>query len=79
MRLFTLLIIFNCGLTFSQNITRDSGSIISGSNLSFITGNHLPDSFLKSDKGIIKYENIEGSPYIDNGVGANKNLPLGRF
>lgn len=64
---------------FSQGLNRDSGQIASNSNIGFISGDHLPDSFLKSDKKVIEYKNIEGSPYVNNNSGTKDQLPIGKI
>lgn len=64
---------------YCQTLTKDPGTIINSSNITFISGNHLPDSFLESDNRVLSYSDIEGSPYIDNFSGANNNLPIGKF
>ncbi len=44
----------------------------------FGSGNHSNISSVPKSRDI-KYEHIEGSPYIDNNSGANKNIPIDKF
>ena len=65
--------------SYCQIGKRDSGSIINGSNISFIHGDHLPDSFLKSGNKTFKYKDISGTPYIDNKQELTHNTPTGKL
>jgi len=55
-----------------------AGGISTGSNASVLSDLQLLDIH-SSDKRTITYEEVEGSPYIDNNTGANNNLPIGKF
>ena len=68
------LLVVICSLTsFSQIGTRDNGRIISGSNFNFFDNLKISYSILNSDdENTIMYEDIEGSPYIDNNITIGK-------
>jgi len=63
--------------SFGQIASQDDGRVRSGSNFGFIQGNHLPDSFLKSRRRTLKYEDIEGTPYINNKQELKHDIPIG--
>ncbi len=65
--------------TFCQLPPKSTGTFVTGSNISIF--NNPNYSYFSSDtkSNLVKYENIEGSPYIDNSVGANKLLPICKF
>jgi hypothetical protein len=65
--------------SFCQVPNQSSGQVITGSNISIFDNLNSSNLSLESNSGTLRYENIEGSPYIDNAVGANKNLPIGKF
>ncbi len=78
--LFILSFLFIYSNSFSQLPARSSGQVVSGSNVSVFFNN--PNfSYLSSEtkEDVIKYENIEGSPYIDNYSGASNTIPIGKF
>ena len=79
MKKICFIILMSTSLVLGQTFTRDSGEIVNGSNISFISGNHLPDSFLNSNGKTLNYNEIKGSPYIDNFSGTNNSLPIGRI
>ena len=59
---------------YSQVVNRDDGRIYSGSNFNFFENIKISTSVLTSaDENTIKYEDIEGSPYID------VEFPIGRI
>tara|TARA_R110002073_G_scaffold279026_1_gene443223 strand:- start:517131 stop:517913 length:783 start_codon:yes stop_codon:yes gene_type:complete len=64
---------------FSQVIQRDAGQVVSGSNFGFMSGDHLPDSFLKSGNKTYNYNEIQGTPYIDNNQALRFNKPTGKI
>ncbi len=77
---FTVLSMSLIPYSFCQLPARSSGQVVSGSNVTLFNNNpnfSYLTSATKSDE--IKYENIEGSPYIDNYVGASKSIPIGKF
>lgn len=79
-----LLILICCLLftffqSFCQLPARSSGTVTTGSNISFLDNNRFSEYTFGSRNKVLKYENIEGSPYIDNNSGANNNLPIGKF
>ncbi|MFV9552317.1 hypothetical protein [Algibacter sp. PT7-4] len=76
--LLVFCIIFSFNTMLGQIFTKGDGQVISSSNFGFIKGNHLPDGFLSSDGSNLRYENIQGSPYINNNSGAENNLPIGK-
>jgi hypothetical protein len=65
--------------SYSQIGNSDGRQIINGSNIGFLRGDHLPDSFLKSGNKTIKYEDINGTPYIDNKQELIHNIPTGKL
>nr|WP_321221692.1 hypothetical protein [uncultured Psychroserpens sp.] len=74
-----LILFFSSFVTiFCQTPTKDSGEIISGSNIGYIGGNHLPDDFLSSNNEVLYYKDVLGTPYINNYSGADNNLPIGK-
>jgi len=63
--LFSLLLTFSL-VCHGQIGNSDGGQVVGGTSLGYIGGDHLPDAFLKSGKRTLKYEHIQGTPYIDN-------------
>lgn len=76
-QIFLFLLIFSNSI--GQIPTQGSGQVITGSNVSIFDNLNSSNLSLESNPKTLTYEHIEGSPYIDNAVGANKNLPIGKF
>ena len=72
-------LLFTFSQSFSQLPPRSSGSVSTGSNVSVFDNNRFSEYTFDSRNKVLKYENIEGSPYINNNSGANNNLPIGKF
>jgi len=64
---------------FGQIGNSDGRQITNGSNIGFIRGDHLPDSFLKSGNKTIKYKHINGTPYINNKQELKYDIPIGKL
>lgn len=73
-----LFLMVSCTVAVAQIGTGDGGEIVSSTNLGYLGSNHLPDSFLKSKNKVVTYNDVEGTPYINNNSGANNNLPIGK-
>lgn len=76
-KIVAILFSFNC--VYPQIISQGEGQVVGSSNIGFIRGNHLPDSFLNSKNKSIEYKDIEGSPYVNNNLGHENNLPIGKI
>ena len=72
-------LLFTISQTFSQLPARSSGTVSTGSNVTFLDNNRFSEFTFDSRNKVLKYENIDGTPYIDNNSGANNNLPIGKF
>ena len=73
--LFYFLLIFNILYTYAQSA---SGDLVSkdSSQVRLITNNYIPFKLLKSSLKISEtYQNIQGSPYIQNTIGT-RNIPI---
>ena len=61
------LVFFTCTLSYGQVVTRDEGRLFIGSNFNFYENIKISNTlFSTDDKKIIRYADIDGSPYIDN-------------
>lgn len=76
--LLTFLILCISSISFGQLPAGSSGGVISGSNANVLNQLQLLD-IRSSNNDVLTYEQIEGSPYIDNNSGAANNLPIGKF
>ena len=65
--------------SFCQIGSQTPGNITSGSNFGFIQGNHLPDSFLKSNNKTFSYKDINGTPYIVDKKELVRGIPTGKL
>ncbi len=73
--LIYLLLIFNVVYVYSQS-SRDNLVSKDSSQARAITNNYIPFKLLKSSFKISEtYENIDGSPYIQNTIGT-RNIPI---
>ena len=69
-----------CYMCMAQLPTQSSGSAVTGSNIDVFDTNRFSISAMqKASKSELSYDDIEGTPYIDNNTGAANNLPLGKF
>lgn len=82
--MFKLVIIFLFLSTFYYSygqtpLQSDGRQITNGSNIGFIRGDHLPDSFLKSGNKTINYKDINGTPYTYNKQKIINGIPSGKL
>lgn len=67
-------------ICLAQVPTQGSGGMVTGSNVDILDTNRFSISAMrKASKSELSYDEIEGSPYIDNNTGAANNLPIGKF
>lgn len=77
--LFLFLLICASSNSFCQIGNQTTGNVVSSSNFGFIQGNHLPNSFLKTGNKIIRYKDIDGTPYVDNKQKLIHEIPSGKI
>ena len=79
----TLLFLSFClsalSLCMAQLPAQSSGSVATGSNINIFDTNRFSMASLRTDTNVLPYNDIEGTPYIDNNTGAGNNLPIGKF
>jgi len=66
-------------LAYCQVPQQGSGQVATGSNISIFDNLDMSKISVERKSKVIEYKNIEGSPYVDNNSGANKNFPIGKF
>ena len=64
---------------YCQIPQQSSGQVVTGSNISIFNNPDFSKITLESRSKVTKYQNIEGSPYINNNSEPNKNLTIGKF
>jgi len=79
-RIIISFLLFSFSFHLFGQIGNQNGSpLTNGSNIGFLRSDHLPDSFLKSDGKTFKYNDINGSPYIDNRQELKYEIPIGKL
>ncbi|PKA82759.1 hypothetical protein ATE92_0896 [Ulvibacter sp. MAR_2010_11] len=74
--LFAFLLIFS--KPFCQLPERSSGQVVTGSNMSIFNDPNFTMPSNSAGPAVLKYQEIEGTPYIDNSSETNA-VPIGKF